>query len=70
LTNVGYIIFYDKPLVKFDRLLETYLAYAPKGFRSFVSAMPAWSKDKLFLKANLSQANLKGTNLKNTKGWF
>jgi len=53
LTNVDYIVFYDKPLVKFGRLLETYLAYAPKGFRSFVSAMPVWLKDKLFLKATL-----------------
>jgi carbamoyltransferase len=53
LANVDYIVFYDKPLVKFGRLLETYLAYAPKGFRSFVSAMPIWLKDKLFLKATL-----------------
>lgn len=50
LTNVDYIAFYDKPLLKFDRLLETYLAYAPKGFRSFRMAMPVWLKEKLFLK--------------------
>ena len=50
LTDVDHIVFYDKPLVKFERLLETYLAYAPDGFRSFVAAMPVWLKEKLFLK--------------------
>jgi carbamoyltransferase len=44
------IVFYDKPLVKFERLLETYFAYAPKGIRSFAVAMPIWLKEKLFLK--------------------
>jgi carbamoyltransferase len=46
LTHVG---FYDKPLLKFDRLLETYLDYAPKGFASFLRAMPLWMKEKLWL---------------------
>lgn len=55
LPDVDYIVFYDKPLVKFERLLETYLAYAPKGFRSFVAAMPIWLKDKLFLKTTLKK---------------
>ena len=50
LTDLDYIVFYDKPLIKFERLLETYLAYAPDGFRSFVAAMPIWLKEKLFLK--------------------
>ena len=50
LTDIDYVVFYDKPLLKFDRLLETYLTYAPKGFRSFVAAMPIWLKEKLFLK--------------------
>jgi len=50
LTELDHIVFYDKPLVKFERLLETYLAYAPDGFRSFVAAMPVWLKEKLFLK--------------------
>ncbi len=50
LTELDYIVFYDKPLIKFERLLETYLAYAPDGFRSFVAAMPVWLKEKLFLK--------------------
>ncbi len=55
LTDVDHVVFYDKPLVKFERLLETYLAYAPKGFRSFVAAMPVWLKDKLFLKSTLKK---------------
>lgn len=53
LRDVDYIVFYDKPLIKFDRLLETYLAYAPSGFRSFLKAMPIWLKEKLFLKTVL-----------------
>ncbi len=50
LADVDYLVFYDKPLIKFERLLETYLAYAPDGFRSFLAAMPVWLKEKLFLK--------------------
>lgn len=50
LDAVDFISFYDKPLLKFERLLETYLAYAPRGFRSFVTSMPVWLKEKLFLK--------------------
>lgn len=50
LSDVDYIVFYDKPLVKFERLLETYLGFAPQGFRSFVQAMPIWLKEKLYLK--------------------
>jgi carbamoyltransferase len=46
-------VFYDKPLVKFERLLETYLAYAPYGFRSFLASMPVWLKEKLYLKTLL-----------------
>lgn len=55
LEDLAYIVFYDKPLVKFERLLETYLAYAPKGFQSFLAAMPVWLKDKLFLKVTLKK---------------
>jgi len=55
LANLDYVVFYDKPLVKFERLLETYLAYVPKGFRSFVAAIPVWLKDKLFLKTTLKK---------------
>jgi carbamoyltransferase len=54
-TDLDSIVFYDKPLIKFERLLETYLAYAPKGFRSFLAAMPVWLKEKLFLKSTLKK---------------
>ena len=47
--QLDYVAFYDKPLLKFERLLETYLAYAPVGFRSFLSGMPLWLKQKLHL---------------------
>lgn len=53
LRDIDHVVFYDKPLVKFERLLETYLAYAPVGLRSFVTAMPIWIKEKLFLKSIL-----------------
>jgi carbamoyltransferase len=48
LEQVDYVAFYDKPLLKFDRLLETYLAFAPQGFASFRKAIPVWIKEKLF----------------------
>ena len=48
--DVEHLVFYDKPLVKFERLLETYLAFAPTGLQSFLAAMPVWMKEKLFLK--------------------
>jgi len=50
LDGVDYIAFYDKPFLKFERLLETYMAYAPRGFSSFARAMPIWLKEKLFQK--------------------
>src|SRR5881296_3661792 len=50
LSELNYIAFYDKPLLKFERLLETYMSFAPKGLRSFLMAMPLWLKEKLFLK--------------------
>ena len=49
-ARLDHVVFYDKPLLKFERLLETYLSFAPKGFRSFIVAMPVWIKEKLFLK--------------------
>ena len=49
--KIDNIVFYEKPFVKFERLLETYLAYAPKGFTSFTKSMPVWIKDKLFQKS-------------------
>jgi carbamoyltransferase len=48
--EIDFIVFYDKPFLKFERLLETYLAYAPSGFKSFVKSFPIWIKDKLFQK--------------------
>lgn len=56
LSDVKYVVFYDKPFIKFERLLETYLAYAPTGLRSFLMAMPAWLKDKLLLKTTIRKA--------------
>jgi carbamoyltransferase len=53
LEDVDYIAFYDKPFIKFERLLETYLTEAPKGFQSFLMSVPIWLKDKLFLKETL-----------------
>jgi carbamoyltransferase len=50
LSDVDSIVFYDKPLLKFERLLETYYAFAPRGFLSFLKAMPVWMREKLFLK--------------------
>ena len=49
------IVFYEKPFLKFERLVETYLAFAPRGFRSFAAAMPLWVKEKLFQKTMLRQ---------------
>ena len=50
LADVDYVAFYDKPFLKFERLLETYIAFAPKGFQSFRMAIPVWLKEKLFQK--------------------
>ncbi len=50
LDKLDGIVFYDKPLLKFERLLETYYGFAPKGLRSFITSMPVWMKEKLFLK--------------------
>lgn len=55
-ADLDYIVFYEKPLVKFERLLETYLAYAPRGFRSFVMAIPVWLKEKLFINRRMRKA--------------
>jgi len=68
LEEVSQVVFYEKPLVKFERLLETYLAYAPRGFRSFLAAMPVWMKEKLYIRRILSRelsaiSGLKGSEL-------
>ena len=53
LNQVDYVVFFEKPFLKFERLLETYLAFAPRGFKSFSAAMPIWLKEKLFQKKYL-----------------
>ena len=58
LSEVDHVAFYEKPFLKFERLLETYLAFAPKGFKSFCMSMPLWLREKLFQK-NLLMQNLK-----------
>jgi len=50
LDDLDAVVFYDKPLLKFERLLETYYGFAPVGLRSFVTAMPVWLSEKMFLK--------------------
>lgn len=70
LEDVDFIGFYDKPFLKFERLIETYLSEAPRGFQSFLMAIPVWLKEKLFLKDTLikefSNIQLNGNNDKNT----
>lgn len=60
--HLDYVVFYDKPLLKFDRLLETYLSFAPKGFVSFSKAMPLWLKQKMYIKREIRKKldNFKG----------
>ena len=53
LNEINYIAFYEKPFLKFERLLETYVAFAPKGFKSFSMSMPIWLREKLFQKKML-----------------
>lgn len=61
-SDLALIAFYEKPLVKFERLLETYLAYAPSGIRSFIAAIPPWIKQKLFIKDYIAkELDYKGT---------
>lgn len=51
--DIDYIVFYDKPFLKFERIFETYLAFAPRGFKSFATSLPVWVKDKLFQKKGI-----------------
>jgi carbamoyltransferase len=51
--EIDWVVFYDKPFLKFDRLIETYLAFAPRGFKNFATALPVWLRDKLFQKSML-----------------
>ncbi len=66
LDAIDRVVFYDKPFLKFERLLETYVAFAPKGFRSFRMSIPLWLREKLFLK-NLLLKEL--TKLDKKTGW-
>jgi carbamoyltransferase len=61
--DLKYVVFYDKPLLKFDRLLETYLSFSPRGLRSFLMAMPVWLKDKLLLKQVLQKELARAGNV-------
>ena len=54
--KIDFVVFYDKPFLKFERLFETYLAFAPKGFKSFATSLPVWVKDKLFQKSVILDA--------------
>ncbi|MDI9245567.1 carbamoyltransferase [Marinobacter sp. CHS3-4] len=65
LGQVEAVVFYDKPLLKFERLLETYMSFAPRGLRSFLKAMPVWLKEKLYLKKELRRqlADLSGVEI-------
>lgn len=54
--QIDHVVFYDKPFLKFDRILETYLAFAPRGFKSFSTSLPVWLKEKLFQKQVLAKA--------------
>ena len=53
LRDLDAVVFYDKPFLKFERLLETYYGFAPAGFPSFLKAMPVWIKEKVFIKSNI-----------------
>tara|TARA_B100001057_G_scaffold318697_1_gene319009 strand:- start:244 stop:2079 length:1836 start_codon:yes stop_codon:yes gene_type:complete len=71
LSDVDKIVFFEKPFLKFERLLETYVAFAPKGFLSFSKAMPIWIKDKLFQKNLLfNKLKLHDKNYKSDKNIF
>jgi carbamoyltransferase len=54
--EIDHVVFYDKPFPKFERLIETYLTFAPRGFRTFATSLPVWIKDKLFQKSMLAKA--------------
>ena len=69
LEEIEYIVFYDKPFLKFERLLETYYAFAPKGFKSFATAIPVWIREKLLLK-KIIRDNLNDLERGEIKGKF
>ncbi len=55
-VDLDYVVFYDKPFLKFERLFETFLAFAPRGFKSFSTSLPVWVKDKLFQRSMITTA--------------
>ena len=57
-SDLSYVAFYDKPLLKFERILETYLGVAPQGLRQFLMAGPLWIKEKLFMDRSLREAHI------------
>jgi carbamoyltransferase len=67
INDVDHVAFYDKPFLKFERLLETYMAFAPRGFKSFRMALPVWLKEKLFQKSLLSKELSRQSE---TNGWL
>ena len=67
-SELDLVAFYDKPFLKFERLLETYLAFAPRGFQSFRHALPIWIKEKLFQK-NLIAGELRKLFDRTSTGW-
>jgi carbamoyltransferase len=74
INDLDEVVFYDKPILKFERLIETYVQYAPTGFSSFVMAMPIWIKEKIFLRSTitkeLKKLGLNGDRLSNFKLLF
>ena len=58
LENIDAVVYYEKPLLTFERLLETYLSVAPRGIRSFIAAMQGWLKEKLFIKSEIKSKDL------------
>ncbi|CAH1386697.1 carbamoyltransferase family protein [Candidatus Nitrotoga sp. M5] len=67
--EIDYVVFYDKPFLKFERIFETYLAFAPKGFTSFATSLPVWVKDKLFQKSVILNALKEYCGNKNEIDW-
>ena len=65
ISEIDSIVFFEKPFLKFERLLETYLAFSPKGFGSFIKSMPIWLKEKLFQKRFLIEKIKKHGPIKN-----
>ena len=53
ISQIDFIVFYEKPIIKFDRIITTHLDFSPRGFRSFCNSMPIWIKQKLFQKKNI-----------------